>query len=61
MEIALAITTGVCAWNWFIRWCTTQILVMVYKKRGYPKPTDDEIKECLRRIVKNRFKKESLF
>lgn len=57
METVIFIgSTTVCALGWLTKHIALCSLVYYLEKKGYPKPNEQEIRECTQWVVKQMFK-----
>lgn len=41
-----------CALGWFFNYVSAKALVLLFEKRGYNPPADEELKECTQEVLK---------
>lgn len=56
--IALIAVVGCCFVGWVKRWMLSEMMIMLFEDREYPKPTDQEIKLCAKRLAKKIVKRD---
>lgn len=49
-------TTAISGIGWLTRYISTKALLYYLEQKGYPLPTDQEIKECTQTVAKHTFK-----
>lgn len=55
--VVFAIATFVCGMGWLTQHISVLTLIYYMTKKGYPEPTDSELKECALWVAKRFFKK----
>lgn len=57
LTIVLAIVAVICGIGWLKYYISTCALVYYLQRKGYTPPSDEEIQECTRWVIKRIFKK----
>lgn len=57
VAIVLTVTTAVCAFGWFVSRISVIAMIRYIKIKGYERPTDTELKECIHWAAKRVFKR----
>lgn len=55
--IVLAAIAAVSLIGWVKRWMISELLIMLFEERGYPKPTEQEIERCSDRLTREILRK----
>lgn len=53
--IVFIISTVVCGIGWVVRYISTAAIIYYLEKKGYTKPSDEDIKECTLWVIKHLF------
>ena len=49
--VVLIAVAGCCFAGWVKRWMLSEMMIMLFEDRGYPKPTEQEIKNYAKRLA----------
>jgi len=56
LTIILTITTAICAFGWLVSRISAIAMIRYIEIKGYERPSDAELKECVRWAAKRVFK-----